>query len=77
MSSLATTFLPIPLHERVGANQEITDKNLLTEKDYPLEFNDWFNKHRIEIEPIYLNNLLLMAEFSLKEFAFEIQVEME
>lgn len=77
MSSIATTFIPVPLHERADANKEITDKDILNESDFPQEFTDWFNKHRADIEPIYQNNLLLMAHFSLKEFAFELQAEME
>lgn len=77
MSSLATDFIPIPLHERIQDSTEITDKNLLNETDYPQEFTDWFNSNRAEINKVYSENPLLMAEFTLKEFAFEIRAEMD
>lgn len=78
MSYLATTFLPVPIHERADTNKlEITDKGLLNEKDFPPEFSDWFNKYQSDIEPLYLAYPVIQEHFTLKEFAFELRTEME
>lgn len=77
MSSLATTFVPTPLLQYAGENKEMTDKNMLSEKDFSVEFNNWFNKYESEIKKEYESHPLIMAEFSLKEFALELRAEME
>jgi hypothetical protein len=77
MSSVATNFIPIPLHLRIGDNEEITDKGILNEKDFPAKFLDWFNKYKPDIEPLYNACPVIQEHFTLKEFAFELQAEMD
>lgn len=77
MSSLATTFIPIPLLQMVGEDKtEITDKNMLNEKDFPPRFLDWFNKHKSDVKSVYDVRPDIQEHFTLKEFALEVRNEL-